>query len=239
MGYQFDRVAVHELAAQLYWRRAHRDGVANIDKIVMATAGEAVLEPAVVEEALFAMRPFWGLAGLPAEALRTFKQAAAAEAFHCVRLQRSLLGQVVFSDARSGRAPSVAHFVPPGAFDQVRDVPAGIHANRTIPSLGRLVVRSPLPAIVISETPSGKDTPIIRVADTSALGADLAMYLHVQACDRFEDGQHLVTGTFVIPARDAVQGQAWSRLIPNSTRFYREFKTHGMPDGDLSIAASW
>lgn len=237
-NYLFHPAAVHEFAAQLYWRRAHRDGMADIDHLVITTAGEAILEPSLIEESLASMKS-WDLAGLPAEALRTFKQAAAAEAFHRVRKEMPLLGQVIFEDAKSGRSPGVDHYVKRSTFDVVREVPAKVVANRTIPSLGKLVIRSPLPAVVITETPLDKETAIIRVDDTSALGMALALYLHVQAWERCADNQYLMTGSFVIPTKDSVQGRAWSRLIPNSTRFYREFKAQGTPGGDISIATSW
>ncbi len=237
-SYEFDPVAVHEFAAQLYWRLAHREGAANIDHRVITTAGEAVLEPSLVNEAMAAMQPLWRLASLPAEALRSFKQQAAAHAFHRVRQEQPLLGQVIFEDAKSGCAPGVKHFVTPGDYDKVRDAPARVSVDRTIPSLGKLVIRSPLPAVVISETPPDNAATIIRIADTSALGVDLTLYLHVQDWDRYVD-RYLLIGNFVIPTKDAVQGRAWSRLIPNSTRFYREFKAQGTPDGDLAIATSW
>jgi hypothetical protein len=237
--HSFHPVAIHEFAAQLYWRRAHRDGVADIDRAVITTAGEAILEPSLVDEALDAMKSDWGLESIPTDALRTFKQLAAAEAFSRVQNNLPLLGQVIFDDAKSGRAPGVEYFVTSQDFTLLDQVPAKIIESRSIPALGKLVIRSPLPAIVISDTAPDKETSIYRIADTSALGMDIALYVHVHHWDQSHDNVYLVTGNFVIPTKDATQGRAWSRVVPNSTRFYREFIAHGTPVGDLKVTAIW
>jgi hypothetical protein len=236
---KFHPAAIHEFAAQLFWRLAHRTGIIEATKAVITTAGEAVLEPSLVSEAMLAMKEFWRFAKLPDEHLRTFKRMAAAEAFHHVREHRPLLGQVIFDDVQTGRAPGVEKFVTPAEFALVRHAPLNIELSRPVPALGKLVIRSPLPAIVISQTPPDKHLALCRVADTTALDADLPLYLLIEASEHCGPDVYLLTGTFQIPVKDADQGRAWSRLVPNSARFYRQFIAQDAPGGDLRITTTW
>lgn len=235
MSRRFNPVVIHELAAQLYWRLVWQLGPAEADSAVRNTQGKALLVEDHVKAALGAI----DAPQLPAEDLAALFAEALVEAVGSLEHDRPLLGQFYLEDLDAGRAPSVEHFVTDADLVIAQRTPARCTQDPAIPVMGKLVIRSPLPAVVVATESPSPGQNLVRVEDSSALDAEYPLYLMLQGVQQIADDAHLLVGVFQIPVPDDTVGKTWAKLLPNSGRFVRQLSAYREDGTRTMVEITW
>lgn len=211
-----DPTVVQELAAWLYWLRVWSDGHDKTRSDAVTSRGRSLLPMESLTSALNML----GFQEQPSnEALNELVAAATGEALASIAQERNLLGSVYLDDIDTGRSPYVEKYLEASDFAISHKRPITLHQNDNIEVLGKLLIRSPLPAVVIAPARPRVVPSIIRVEDTSALGNAYPLYLGVQGTQQITESAFLVAGVFHIPVPSNDAGAFWGKLIPNATRF--------------------
>lgn len=225
---QFDKAAVHNLAAEMFWRMADECGVAEVNERVLATEGRCLLEHRFDAD-LWREFP---LQSLPGEEATRVLDAVAFEAFDYTRDQQNMIGQVYLEDRQTGRSNSARDIDT----RPLHKVPA-VRCGRPIERLGRLCLRHPLPAVVFADR--APDAQAIQVEDTAtALGFDLPMFLTLAGVQQVDDETFLLVGYFFVPVPDLETGASWGRVVQNSIRNVESTTLIG-PEGQWQIRYEW
>ena len=224
----FDQAAVHNLAAEMFWRMAAECGVGEVTRRVLATEGKCLLEHRFDDD-LWREFPF---ASLPGDGATRVLEAVALEAFDHARAERNMIGSVCLEDRATGRSPSARH-VDAGP---LRHVPT-FTSSRRIERLGRLCLRQPLPAVVFADR--APNARMIQVEGTvTALGFNMPMFLGLTDVQQVDDDTFLLVGHFFIPVPDHGTGALWNHVIQNSMRNVGS-TTLAVPNGDWVIRYAW
>lgn len=199
--------AIHNLAAELFWRYAEHVGVARANELTIASQGRCIITPDIPDELL---APY-GLASLNAAEHQPVIDAICAEAHQFCVAEQNMIGSVYVEDATRGRSPS-ATGIDTSALNHV---PA-IRGDTDVEMLGSLCLRHPLPAIVFADRMPERG--FIRIDETTtALGYELPMFVALTGIEPI--GPHFVlTGYFYIPVPSNAHGDLWSKVIQNSLR---------------------
>lgn len=225
---QFDQAAIHNLAAEMFWRMADECGVQEVNERVLATEGRCLLEHRFDGDL---WRDF-PLASLPDDEATRVLKAVAFEAFDYTRAQKNMIGEVCLDDRQTGRSPSAVGIDT----RQLAQVPT-YSCSRPVERLGRLCLRHPLPAVVFADrAPTGS---LVQVDDTvTALGFDIPVFLSLAGVQQVDDEAYLLVGYFLIPVVDVPTGDLWSHVIQNSTRNMEGMTFYGF-EGDQVIRFAW
>lgn len=208
-----DERTVHDVAAHLFWTMARHTGVEDAFEAVTLTSGECLFHH---PDATAVLMQF-GVDG-------RYRDAVAAEAHRFCRAGKQLQGVIYSSDASSGRSPS-AQGLPT---DDLRDRQAPVIRCANVPTCGKLVLRSPLPAVVFCD--GGPDDGLIRVQNThDALGFDYPLFFQIRESIRNSHGRGFLTGLFAVPLRRGGPLAAWRQAIPNANPFTASLR--GQVDG--------
>lgn len=211
-----DPAVVKELAAWLYWLRVWHEGHEKTRTEAINSHGRSLLSMDSLTTALNML----GLQEQPSgEALSELVAAAASETLASITQERNLLGSVFLDDIGTGRSPYVAQYLDASDFAISHKRPITLHQDDNIEVLGKLLIRSPLPAVVIAPTTPRTVPSIIRVEDTAALGNAYPLYLGVEGAQKITEDAFLIAGVFHIPVPSDAAGTFWAKLIPNAMRF--------------------
>lgn len=200
---------VHDAAANLFWSLAEDIGVTETYEAVTGSSGKCLFDQSCANFVL----DQYGYSTMPASTKIEFSDAVAAEANHFALKGANMTGIIISDDAETGRSLS-ALSVDASA---LKTVPRRVITNKSIEKAGYLCLRHPLPAVVFSsKEPS---SIFIEVADTAlALGFAYPIYILIDVCQKFSVDKFVMTGIFYIPTPNLEIGEAWGRVIQNSTR---------------------
>ncbi|MFB1117562.1 hypothetical protein RF240_15985 [Dickeya dadantii] len=217
MEKEFHPQLLEDAAAWLFWTQASCDGFGPTLEKVLQTQGQSLLD-CDDSETIFSRYPLEDMSATTFAALR---DAVAAHAYHCAASEENLIGMIYNEDRFTGRAPSAADISTSHL-----DLPLTVIGD-TLPEYGMICLRHPLPAVVFGEgmPPEG----FFRVADTTALGFSMPLWLDPHTMDQIDSGVWLLTGIFYIPENRELAIRPWSEVIPNAvcTTSGMTFKTRG------------
>ncbi|MEQ9947312.1 hypothetical protein [Pectobacterium aroidearum] len=204
MKREFHPQFLEDAAAWLFWTLASRNGFGPTLEKVLQTEGQSVLD-CTDSETIFSRYP---LEGMSATTFTALCDAVAAYAYDCAVSEENLVGMVYSEDRFTGRSPSAADISTSHL-----DLPLTVIGD-TLPEYGMLCLRHPLPAVVFGEgmPPEG----LFRVADTTALGFGMPLWLHPHTASQIESGVWLLTGIFHIPENLDLSRRPWTEVIPNA-----------------------
>lgn len=214
-SHPFNPDLIDEIAAELFWRSVLDKDFETTKCEVISSTGKCLFKSPhfkqVAEE--------YKINDLPYEEKKRFCIEVANKAAKTLQNNMPLNGIVYLEDFLHGRSPSAKSIDT----SQLQPTPQKVRFTGPIQAkTGRLCIRHPLPAVVqLKEEPNYH---FIEVADTkTALGFDYPVFLLISSISTFDSNTLIAHGVFFIPALSIEQGNKWSAVIQNSTRFIHRF----------------
>lgn len=220
---------INDAAANLFWTMAINLSVAEVCDSVIETSGNCLFEQPETDNILGE----YGYHSLQEEEKLSMIQAIVNESLKYCKEERNLQGMIYTDDAETGRAPSAKDIDTKKLNKQPSklDILSG-----EVDIIGCLCIRHPLPAVVFTDRLPLHDT--IKVADTSTLGFQAAIFLSNFNILRIEDNLFVLTGVFDIAAPSVEQSKLWDMAIMNSIRFVNELNYYSNK-GLVKISVQW
>ncbi|MBB2164505.1 hypothetical protein HLH26_08115 [Gluconacetobacter sp. 1b LMG 1731] len=208
----FSPADVHELATWLFWLRVRSVGVAACKTEVIESRGVSLLNRENLEFVLRAdvNQKVGECLTDPAHA-QDLVTAAASEAYAYCSGDANLNGMVYADEAMGGRDLFAGRFPYP----DLPVAPINIEVvGASIPTMGQLLVRTPLPAAVAVRTP--EVPPLFWVRDTTAaLGKAYPVLFMKTGVAQLAQDLWCVHGYCNIPVPTLDWGDRFSLVIPN------------------------
>ncbi len=173
---------------------------------------------------------------VPNKIVRAYYEAVKQEIISHAKAENNLIGVLYEEDILSGRTPDFNETKRLKLLQQDSDQSApyqlDISAN-ILPELGELIIRTPLPAMVISPT-KPSDNPIIVASTKKALGFHKTMVLMIKSVQECDLG-YVLEGVFQIPTKKGMNNH-WLKLIPNATAFLQKVTLHSSNLANVEIS---
>ncbi|MCP4474711.1 MAG: hypothetical protein GY821_09145 [Gammaproteobacteria bacterium] len=177
---------------------------------------------------------------VPNKIVRAYYEAVKQEIISHAKAQHNLIGALYEEDISSGRTPDFNETSRLEILQRDADQSAPYQLNisaDTLSVLGELIIRTPLPAMVISSS-QPPDNSIIIASTEKALGFNKTMVMLVKSLQKCDLG-YVLEGIFQIPTIDGMDNH-WLKLIPNATTFLKTatFCSPQHPNVDINLVYS-
>lgn len=216
MTRQFDPAFIHDTCSRVFWKRvASGASISDLRDQISDDHGRSLVTWALDSKNV----DLWGAmsrvaeSGGDREGVRAFLEAVASEAEAEVARDGNFVGQIFVDELNSG----ISDETP-------RDAIASLHTElrslqvAEIPTMGRLCIRYPLPAVVhVLHEP----TKVLLVEDTSILsGRRRHIAMFVDGIAKLPTGLgYAAHGVMYIFMTADSEEAAWRRLVPNAQYF--------------------
>jgi len=232
---QFPDGFVENAAAELFWTFASIHGVSNAFDNVKTSGGGCLFEDMDLVKKIFFDPPLSIQKGQDEKFVEAFRLVT-AEIMKYVKRDENIQGAFWEEDASAGRSLS-AWDIKTNNLTPPKSCSIDPSGHPSLLQTGTLLIRHPLPAVVLVLSKKAPNCPIIQVANTKlALGFDYPMFLQVDSVRPFLAGQFVLTGIFHIPVKNGQQGKSWDGVIQNSSHFMH-LRFSG--ENPISITAQW
>jgi len=218
--------AVDDVAAMLFWSSVKELGYISSCEEIVQTEGKAAL---LCQNAANIISSY-GICNLPAQVLNEFLNKVTESIFLHTLNKVNLIGVVYMDDLLTGRSPS-AEKIDFSCLNNRVEV-----TGDTLPSFGKLCIRSPLPSVVVSDC--RPDSDYFKIKDTSALGFKYPIFMSVQSVRQLYNSQWLITGIFNLPENPSLSSTKWVEFLPNSLSS-RDSVTLNTIHGAVSMRYVW
>lgn len=220
---EFITQLANEVGAQLFWRLVYDIGFDEAIDLVLENGAKAALTRNSIEYILNDQL----LAKLTIAELKTIINEAEGQIARSVERQHNIIAGTVYAeDFISGRSPDVSKYLNELDLEIARHRAPDLLYDGVVCTLGKLILRNPLPAVLMCsvEMPIGCD--LVKARDTTALGSHYPLYLNVESTDKIvvpeanecsSNTIYVLSGTFMICVIDRADIEAWRKVIPNSS----------------------
>lgn len=149
---------------------------------------------------------------LTKEQFNDLKRQIAIYSFNKCKVPLAMLGSIFLEDLEFGKSPSAMNV----NLNNTVIPPKNITYSQPIEELGVLLLRTPLPSVVISDR-RPKSNFIKINSNSLALNQSYPLFLTIQNCQEVKDfGLCILSGVFSIPVKDDNHSNQWKKVIPNA-----------------------
>jgi len=213
---------VHNVAAEIFWSYAYNTGVREANNCALeGVFPERMLSYNIVKNIILKY-----VKEVPDFAVFDVFDAVKEEITSHSRNERNLLGAIYIEDIPNGRS---LEFKDHEKLEELKNDADGfapyrlnIFPNNKIETMGKLLIRTPLPAVVVSSKLPNGGAVFIQSTE-QALGYHKTMILSLHSVHNLSsDCGYLLEGIFYIPIGNARSSDLWHKIIPNSVGFYKK-----------------
>lgn len=214
----FNPQLVHMVAADAFWNYVYQKNLEEAHRYINeGNFPKEMLSPEIIKDILLKY-----VSEVPDFIINSFCEAVAQDIIEHHRAERNLLGMVYEEDIKNGITPDFIDHkrlrILNDDSDEMASYQIQIDPDNIIPTMGTLLIRTPLPAVAI--TSKLPHRPLILVESTErALGFKKTIIMNINSFRESSSG-YILEGIFRIPTTlNKEANKNWVKIIPNSTAF--------------------